>query len=128
MKETVRKFMFRLLVLGLVLTCLGYGIFHFVIPQHYFPAFPLVPFFLYLITFVVHWYLVKVSEGDNRRFTSRYLGAMGLKIFIYLVFIIIFLALDTSQAIPFLVSFLVMYSAFTIFEVISILNTLKNNK
>ena len=81
---------------------------------------------MFSITLVVHIYLVKASGGDARKFTSRYLGAMGIKILIYLIFIIIFLAEDTASAIPFLISFLATYAAMTIFEVISILNTLKN--
>ena len=126
MVEPVRKFVFRLLMLALVLTCLGYGIFNFVIPEFYFPLFPILPVFLFTVTLVVHLYLVKISEGDSRKFISKYLGAMGLKIFIYLCFIIIFLIFDNSSVIPFLLSFLVMYLVFTLFEVISIINSLKN--
>jgi hypothetical protein len=107
---------------------MGYGIFNFIVPESYFPLFPTLPAFLFIITFGIHYYLVKASEGNARKFTSRYLGAIGLKIFIYLCLIIVYLVFDRSNAIAFLISFLVMYSAFTLFEVIFILNSLKNKE
>ena len=125
MQESLRKFGFNLFLLTLILTALGYGLFLFLIPESYFSLFPLVPFFLFAITIIVHIYLVRASDNDARKFTARYLGAMGLKIFIYIIFLIIFLAMATEHAIPFLVSFLVSYAAFTLFEVISILKFLK---
>jgi len=125
MKDSLRKFGFNLLLLTLVLTALGYGLFLFVIPESYFTLFPLVPFFVFAVTIVVHVFLVRASENDARKFVSRYLGAMGLKLLIYIVFLITILVLDTKQAVPFLISFLVCYASFTLVEVISILKHLK---
>ena len=127
MIEPVRKFLFRLVMLTLILTCLGYGFFNFILPESYFSFFPVLPVFLFTVTVAVHLYLIRASKGDTRKFVSKYLGAMGLKIFLYLAFIVIFLAVDKDNTISFIVSFLVMYAAFTGFEVISFLNTLKNN-
>ena len=127
MIEPVRKFLFRLVMLTLILTCLGYAFFNFLLPDSYFSFFPVLPVFLFTVTVAVHLYLIRASKGDTRKFVSKYLGAMGLKIFLYLAFILIFLAVDKDNTISFIVSFLVMYAAFTGFEVISFLNTLKNN-
>ncbi len=128
MFESQRKFIITLLFIALIITALGYGLFLFLIPQYYFPHFPVIPAFLLLVTIMVHVYLIKSSENNPRKFTSRYLGAMGLKMFIYLVFLVVFLFIDTAHAVPFLVSFLVTYAAFTLYEVISILNYLKKDK
>ncbi|MCK4856114.1 MAG: hypothetical protein KAT31_17670 [Bacteroidales bacterium] len=128
MFESQKKFIITLLFIALIITVLGYGLFLFLIPQYYFPHFPVIPAFLMLVTIMVHVYLIKSSENNPRKFTSKYLGAMGLKMFIYLVFLIVILLLDTAHAVPFLVSFLVSYAVFTLFEVISILNFLKKDK
>ncbi len=128
MFESQKKFIITLLFIALIITVLGYGLFLFLIPQYYFPHFPVIPAFLMLVTIMVHVYLIKSSENNPRKFTSKYLGAMGLKMFIYLVFLVVFLLLDTANAVPFLVSFLVSYAVFTLFEVISILNFLKKDK
>ena len=128
MIESLRKFIFNLLILTLALACIGFGLFYFLFEEYYYKLFPVIPGFMFTITLIVHLYLVKASEGDPRKFTSKYLGATGIKIMIYLVFIIIFLAINPANAIPLLASFLVMYAALTIFEVLSLLNTLKNNQ
>ncbi|MCK5462568.1 MAG: hypothetical protein V3V53_11835 [Bacteroidales bacterium] len=128
MFESQRKLIITLLFIALIITALGYGLFLFFIPQYYFPHFPVIPAFLLVVTIMVHVYLIKSSENNPRKFTSKYLGAMGLKMFIYLVFLVVFLFIDTAHAVPFLVSFLVTYAAFTLYEVISILNYLKKDK
>jgi hypothetical protein len=128
MLEPQGKFAITLLFIALVLTALGYALFLFLIPQYYFAYFPVVPAFLWVVTFLVHVYLIRSSENNPRKFTAKYLGAMGLKMFIYLVFLVVFLFIDRVHAIPFLVSFLVAYAAFTMYEVISILNFLKKDK
>jgi hypothetical protein len=122
----VRKFIFNLLIITLILTCVGYGLFYFFFQTSYFRFFPVIPIVLFSVTLGAHMYLVKASAGDPGKFISKYLGAMGLKIMLYLVFIIVVLALDRTSAIPFLVSFLAMYAVLTLFEVSSILRTLKN--
>lgn len=120
MKESLKGFAFNLFILTLVITTLGYGLFWKVIPELYFPLFPLVPFFVFTVTLLVHIYLVRASENNARKFTSRYLGAMGLKIFIYIIFLAVFLALEPISAIPFLLSFLVSYACLTVMEVLAI--------
>ena len=128
MSGSLRKFIFTMLLLTLIITTVGYGLFLFMIPQFYFSFFPAIPVFLLAVTLLVHIYLIKDNENNPRKFTAKYLGAMGLKMFIYLVFLIVFLFLDTAHAVPFLVSFLVSYAAFTLYEVISIINFLKKDK
>ena len=127
MQESLRKYIFNLFLLTLVLTAAGYGMFLFLIPASYFPLFPLIPFFLFTITLAVHIYLVRASGGDARKFTARYLGAMGVKIFIYIIFMAVFLILATEDAVAFLVSFLVAYAAFTLVEVIALLKIQKRS-
>ena len=128
MFESQKKFIFTLLFIALVITTVGYGLFLFLIPQYYFPHFPVIPSFLLVVTFTVHVYLIKSSENNPRKFTSKYLGAMGLKMFIYLLFLVVFILIYKAQAITIQVSLLVTNSAFTVYEIISILNFLKKDK
>lgn len=124
-KTSLRKYVIQLFLLALLLTAAGYGIFWFLVPASYFPFFPAVPFFILAITLAVHIYLVRAGEQDPRKFMAKYLGAMGLKIFIYILFLLLCLALATEHAVAFLVSFLVCYAVFTLVEVIVLLKILK---
>jgi hypothetical protein len=121
MQASLRKFIFNLVLLALSFTAAGYGLFLFVIPEAYFPLFPLVPCVLFSATLAVHLYLVKAIAKDPRKFTAHYLGSMGIKMAIYLIFLIIILAITNEFAVPFLVSFLAGYAAFTAVEVAAIM-------
>ena len=128
MLESQKRFITVLLFLTLGILLIGYGLFFFIFPAYYFPYFPVIPAFLLVVTIVVHNFLIRASENDPRKFTAKYLGAMGLKMFIYLTFLVVFLFIDIARAVPFLVCFLVTYVTFTVYEVISILNFLKKDK
>jgi hypothetical protein len=128
MIQSLRKFIVNMLFITVILLMVGYAIFLLLVPQYYFPYFPVIPAFLFVITVLGHGYLIRASGNDPRKFTSKYLGAMGLKMFIYLIFLVVVLFLDTARAVAFLLSFLVTYVTFTVYEVISILNFLKKEK
>ena len=127
MRESLRGFALNLFILTIALAALGYGLFYLLIPEHYFPLFPVVPFFVFAVTLLVHIYLVKASENDARKFTTKYLGMMGLKILVFIIFLAVYLAFDTGNAVPFLVSFLVCYVSFTLVEVIAIMKYQKRS-
>ncbi len=87
-----------------------------------------MPLLLFVITLVVHRYLIIASKADNKKFTYKFIGATGLKMFIYLVLIVIYLLLDRENAVPFLIYFLILYVLYSFFEVFAVLKYLKNNK
>ncbi len=124
-KTSLRKYILNLFLLTLALTAAGYGILLFLVPESYFPFYPAVPFFLFAVTLIVHVYLIRTKDKDARKFMARYLGAMGLKIFIYILFLLVCLVLATENAVAFLVSFLVCYTVFTLVEVVVLLRIQK---
>ena len=127
MKESLRGFTINLFILALIILAVGYGLFFFVIPDQYFVFFPAVPLFVFVVTAIVHIYLVNASQNDARKFAAKYLGSMGAKLLLYIIFIAIFLAINIENSIPFLVSFLVSYMTFTIVEVIAIMKYQKRS-
>jgi len=60
------------------------------------------------------------------RFIPNFMAATGIKLLIYILFLILLLLLYRSQAIQILISFIIIYLVFTFQEVISVLNYLKN--
>jgi hypothetical protein len=125
MAGSLGKYIFNLVLMTLVLMAAGYGVFLFLLPGWYFAFFPAVPLFLFAVTLLMHFYLLRAGEKDARKFTSKYLGAMGVKIFIYIIFLVIILFLATEHAVPFLVSFLACYAAFTFLEVMALIRLQK---
>ena len=74
---------------------------------------------LFFVTNIIfHFILVKSVEKKPIIFTNLYLILTISKILIYLVFLIVFVLNFSTGIKSFLLSFLVLYFAYTIFEVI----------
>jgi hypothetical protein len=128
MDAGLKRFILLLFSLTVVLTLIGFLVIKYFVPDYYYTGFLFLPFLLFVITSVVHWYLIIASQGDNKKFTYKFMGATGLKMFVYLILIVIYLLLDKEHAVPFLICFLILYVLYSFFEVLSVLKYLKNNK
>ena len=99
-----------------------------ILKGYYLSIFPLQFAVVILVTVVSHLRLMTSVEQNARRFSTTFLSVMSAKLFIYLFFILICLLIDRSNAINFVVTFLLLYLIFTIFEVIEISNFFKKNQ
>jgi len=128
MNTGFKKFALQLLVITIFITLAGFLLLKYAIPEFFFSGFLFMPLVLYLITLGVHRYLLVSSQEENHRFTYKFMGATGVKMFIYLVLIVIYLLTDREHAVPFLICFLILYVLYSVFEVLSVLKYLKNNR
>ena len=128
MDTGIKKFTLLLFALTVAVTIIGFLVMKYFVSEYYFTGLLFMPLLIFVITLGVHWYLVIASREDNRKFTYKFMGATGLKMFIYLGLIVIYLLLDREHAVPFLICFLVLYVLYSLFEVLAVLKYLKNNK
>ena len=126
--RSVKGFFLASALLASAIIITAYLLLQLLFPEYYFQLFFLVPVFIFGIVNLVHRFLIRASDLQPARFLSRYIGAMGVKLLIYIVFLLVILLADREHALPFLIIFLFSYLVFTIFEVVSILNYLKNKK
>lgn len=76
----------------------------------------IVPFF-FLMTLITRVFVKsKAAEASKKSITS-YLGASGVKLFLYLIVLIIYGLLNREDAPAFFISFLLFYLIYTFFEV-----------
>ncbi len=123
-----KNFSILLFLLTVVLTLIGFLVMKYFAADYYYSGFLFLPFLLFVITLGVHRYLIIASQGDNKKFTYKFLGATGIKMLAYLILIVIYLLLDREHAVPFLICFLILYVLYSFFEVLSVLKYLKNKK
>jgi hypothetical protein len=123
-----KRFTLQLISITVVITLAGFFILKFVTPEYFFTGFLFVPLVLFVITIGVHRYLIIASQADNRKFTYKFMGATGIKMFVYLIFIAVYLLIDREHAVPFLICFLILYFLYSVFEILTVLKYLKNNK
>lgn len=124
----LKKFITLLVVLTILIIACGMIIFNTFLQDYYFVGFPFLPILFFSITLVVHTRLLKISRGDNKKFTPGFISTTGFKMIIYFALIALYLLIDRSNPVSFLICFLIMYFLYTIIEIISVLRHLKTNK
>jgi len=122
-----RFFLKKTFLFSLVLIGASIILFDTLLKEYYLKIFPLQFGLIALMTVFSHLKLMNAREQNSRKFSTTYLSLMSVRLFIYLVFILVCLLFDRSGAINFVVTFLTLYLAFTIFEVVEISNFLKKN-
>lgn len=122
-----RFFLKKALYFSLVLIGISLLLYDTLLKEFYLKAFPLQFGIVALMTVFSHLKLMNASERNPRKFSTTYLSIMSVRLLIYLVFILVCLLIDRTNAVNFVVTFLALYLAFTIFEVIEISNFLKKN-
>ncbi len=89
-------------------------------------VYPIVTVFFAAITLTVHYFLLRSIDLRLAKFSTNFMLTTGLKLIIYLIFIVIYLLFYKHNALLFTIFFLLHYMSFTFFEIATILNDIKN--
>jgi phosphotransferase system glucose/maltose/N-acetylglucosamine-specific IIC component len=82
--------------------------------------------YCYLISAVAHLFVVKSIAKQSKNFINVFMGSLGIKLMFFFAFIILFSFTHRSQAVPFLIWFMVYYLVFTTLDVVFLL--IQNNQ
>ncbi|MBW8332522.1 MAG: hypothetical protein K0M40_10915 [Prolixibacteraceae bacterium] len=114
----MKNFIVKSTVLTIIVFILGAILYSTVFIQFYRSILLVVPAFFYIVTNLVHAYLLNVVGKSSSRFTSQYMAASFIKMFFYLAVAIVYVIINKEDAKIFLVNFLLLYVVYTTFEVI----------
>ena len=76
-------------------------------------------------TALIHFILTKAAEQDPKKFVNYFMGITALKLFTYLIIIMIFGLLNRDNAVGFIICFLITYFLYSIFEVATLMKHFK---
>lgn len=108
-----------LLVLAIVL--------RYVLPAKlYSPALPFLVIFVFSSQLILLKILFGTVGSKFNRFVNRFMAASFLKLLLYLVVILVYSSIYRSDALPFAVSFVILYMVYTVFEISILLKAFKN--
>lgn len=114
----MRKFITKLTVAALTLVLAGGLVFGFILPQLYLPVLPFVLLFFYLATVAVHAWQVKLAKNNMAKFTRSNMLITFLKLVVYSVFAVAYIAVDRENALVFVICLMMIYLVFTALEVV----------
>lgn len=115
-----KKFIRQLLFFSGIIA-IATAILSFLLPHGYIsPALPfLIP--LFVITSAGSFYLLFSASGKRFiKFVNAFLLTIVIKLFLYLIIMVTYALLNRQDAVPFLVSFFILYLLYTVFETIFI--------
>jgi hypothetical protein len=122
------KFILKISLFTLLIFACATGLFSTVLKRYYLESYPYLILLVATVTTVGHLWIIKASSANAMKFTTTFMASVTLKLMVYLFFMLVYLIFDRSQVIPFILTFIALYILFTIFEVIQVLNFIKNNQ
>lgn len=113
----MKRFLLKSTVLTIFVFLMGTILYSTILKPFFIIVLPFAALFFYLMTNLVHAYLLKIAGKSGSRFTSKYMAVNFLKMFFYLVIAIVCVIFDRGNAKIFIANFLVLYLLYTGFEV-----------
>jgi phosphatidylglycerophosphate synthase len=117
----------RTFLASILLAILGWVLFAGPLQAYYLSIFPYLLLFFVFITNLFHGLLIRAGKKDMIKFSNKFMMYSGIKLFIYITVILVYIFMNKGDAAPFLLAFLVLYFVFTFMEVVSATRYFKNN-
>jgi len=126
MKSGYIKFLQNLLIYSAILGGLAFLFYLFVPKKFITPVLPFLFFFFIAMTLISYYILLRTLKMRLNRFVNTFLLSTVLKLLVFIGIMITYVLLNRFDAIPFMISFFILYLCYTIFEVVSLIRLTKN--
>uniref|UniRef100_UPI003217DD02 hypothetical protein n=1 Tax=uncultured Draconibacterium sp. TaxID=1573823 RepID=UPI003217DD02 len=113
----MKSFIVKLTGITLAIALIGWLVFTLALPEYYLPVLPYLLLFFYLITIGIHAYQMNLAKKDIGKFARSNMLITFFKLIIYSVVAVIYIALDSGNAIPFVACLMLLYLIYTFIEV-----------
>lgn len=123
--QALKKFILREIVFAVILGGISFVLFQTILKEYYLPVFWVLFALIFVLTTIFHFSVLQAGNRELSKFSSKFMMFSGLKMVIYLFIIVFYVFLFPENAKNFLISFFILYLAFTFFEVIQILSFFK---
>lgn len=128
MDNNFAKFLKGLTTFTLIILGVGIVLFLTLFKKHFLIIFPFVLVFYYSSTLLLHRYMLKITRNDVSRFSFKFMMLSFLKMFIYIIFGVLYIIFDEEHAVNFLIVYLVLYVAYAVYEVKSVMKLINESK
>ena len=125
MKKILRNFIFKIIILTLIIAFAGGMLFYIALRSAYFNAFPLLLLLFPAVSIVIHIRLLKASQKSLAKFNVVFMLSFMLKLIIYAGFTGVILSAETTNKNSFVITVLLLYLIYTVFDTKAILSDIK---
>lgn len=125
MSKLIRRFILKIILLTVILAFIGGLAFNFLLKKYYFDSFPLLLILFPIVSSLIHIQLLKASKKSLAKFNVAFMLSFMLKLFIYAAFTGIIISAEAGSKNSFVITMLLMYLIYTVFDTKAILNDIK---
>jgi len=122
----MRKHITKLAILSFTLVILTVGLFYEILNPWFNPIFPFIILYFFVFSLIQHSALVKAKDKSPMAFNTSFMAWFSIKLFLNLTIIVAFVLLNKPEALSFVLYFSACYIFFTVFEVTSLVKSLKS--
>ena len=72
--------------------------------------------------------MLNIAKSDVSKFSFKFMMLSFLKMFIYIIFGVLYIVIDEENAVEFLVVYLILYVAYAIYEVRSVMKLINESQ
>ena len=119
------KFMLKISLFSILIFIIAKAVYTTALSLVHFDAFIYQLAVVTVVTALGHLLIIKSTEKSDKNFTNGFIGSITIKLLAYMFFMFLYLWFDNSQAIAFLINFMILYVIFTLFEISVILRYVK---
>ena len=121
MSKSISKFFWLALSLGVLCAVLA-GLASYFSIVHLTPSALYLPIaFFVVLSVLLHFYLLKSTDGRPQRFVTAFMGVQAIKMFVHLMTMTVVGFLMPNIAVHFILVYAFYYLAFTLVEIISLM-------
>jgi hypothetical protein len=121
MKKKYQQFLIRLTILSLVLGGVVLALTLLFSEVFISVALPWLIGLFYAVTAGVHYILLRTTTLNPGKFVGYFMLATFAKLLIYIIVLVLYVILNKENMLAFILSFFILYTIYTIFEVITFL-------
>ncbi len=123
----MRRYYTSLLVLTLIMVIAAFCVMWFA-PQWFITAMPLLALYFGVVTGTIHYVVVRAMNRSPRAFVQVFLGSTVGMLMLHMAIIAVYLITNHTTGKRFLIAFLVGFVVSFIFEIISLVRHVENER
>ena len=116
----IKLSLFSIVSFGISLLCQHFASIHFQTN-----LFWVIWLFFVITTMLIHIVLIRAADQDPKKFVNYYMGITALKLFAYLIIIMVYGLVNRDGAQGFIICFLLNYFLYSGFEVVTLMKHFK---
>ena len=122
----MNKHISKLGLLSSFLLIITIGLFYEILNPWFNPIFPFIILYFFVFNLIQHSALLKTKDKSPMAFNTSFMAWFSIKLFLNLTIIVAFVLLNKPEALSFVLYFASCYIFFTVFEVTSLVKSLKS--